>query len=309
LIRKLPKEIPPRPALGVGDRIEHRGAGAFDRHRSPVFGEQRSDRAGDRFRQRHLDENQGLVDQSGMKERIAAPVDGVDTPAQIVPVADLVHRLIANDLFENVRRRRPVYPAQHQKPPVEPRRQQVHDVAVERGEVLVAVHQAKQIGAQRHQFAGAARRAVQPADQFLPARLGSKMQVAGVIVGRLRAPGLDRLGKPFPVRTVIADQGFEERQPAGVVDGDGSDPAPRAPSRCRRLRPGLTTTPRTIRSGRTRPVFRWMPPRGAAGCGPRSEIEASRSEKKALFMAGKSNPNRAELLHGFKAARITIKRA
>jgi hypothetical protein len=42
---------------------------------------------------------------------------------------------------------------------------------------------------------------------------------------------------------------------------------------------------------------------------PRSEIEASRSEKKALFMAGKSNPSRAELLHEFKAERITIKRA
>ena len=86
----------------------------------------------------------------------------------------------------------------------------MHDVAVERGKILVAVHGAKQIGAHRHQFAGAARRAVQPADQFLPPRLGGKMQVAGVIVVRLRAPGLDRLGQLFPVRTVIAGQRFEE---------------------------------------------------------------------------------------------------
>src|SRR5258708_12814735 len=38
---------------------------------------------------------------------------------------------------------------------------------------------------------------------------------------------------------------------------------------------------------------------------PRSEIEASRSEKKALFMAGRANPNRAELFHGFKAGGAT----
>ena len=65
----------------------------------------------------------------------------------------------------------------------------MHDVAVERGQIPVPVHEAEQIGAQRHQLAGAARRAVEPPDQFLPPRLGRKMQVAGVLVGRLRAPG------------------------------------------------------------------------------------------------------------------------
>ncbi len=44
------------------------------------------------------------------------------------------------------------------------------------------------------------------------------MQVAGVFVGRLRAPGLNCLRKPLPVRPVVANQGFEERQPAGVVE-------------------------------------------------------------------------------------------
>jgi len=58
--------------------------------------------------------------------------------------------------------------------------------------------------------AGAARRAVQAANQFLPPRLGGKMQVAGVIVVRLRAPGLDGMGKLFPVRAVLAGQRFEE---------------------------------------------------------------------------------------------------
>ena len=63
----------------------------------------------------------------------------------------------------------------------------MHHVAVERGKVLVAVREIEQIGAHRHQLAGAARRAVEPADQFLPPRFGSKMQVAGILVGGLRA--------------------------------------------------------------------------------------------------------------------------
>ena len=86
----------------------------------------------------------------------------------------------------------------------------MHDVAVERGEILVAVHEIEQIGAHRHQLAGAAWRAVEPADQFLPPRLGGEMQVAGVVVVGLCAPGLDCLRQPFAVRTVIAREVPEE---------------------------------------------------------------------------------------------------
>src|SRR5580692_11520879 len=89
----------------------------------------------------------------------------------------------------------------------------MHDVAVERGEVLVAVQEIKQIGTHRYQPAGAARCTVEPADQFLSPRLGGKMQVAGIVVVRLRPPGLDRLRQPFAVRTVIAGQISEERKP------------------------------------------------------------------------------------------------
>ena len=103
-----------------------------------------------------------------------------------------MHRLIADDLFQNVRWCRPVNPAQHEKSPVEPRRQQMHHVAVECCQILVALDQGEQIGAHRHQFAGAARCAVEPADQFLAPRLGCKMQIAGIGVARLRAPALDR---------------------------------------------------------------------------------------------------------------------
>ena len=44
------------------------------------------------------------------------------------------------------------------------------------------------------------------------------MQVAGVVVARLRAPGLDRLRKLFPVRAVFAGQRLEEGQPPGLVE-------------------------------------------------------------------------------------------
>ena len=44
------------------------------------------------------------------------------------------------------------------------------------------------------------------------------MQVAGVLVARLRAPVLDRFGELFAVRTEIAGQGVEEGEPFGVVE-------------------------------------------------------------------------------------------
>ena len=43
------------------------------------------------------------------------------------------------------------------------------------------------------------------------------MQVAGVVIARLRPPGFDGLGKFGAVRTEIAGQGLEERQPSGGI--------------------------------------------------------------------------------------------
>ena len=66
----------------------------------------------------------------------------------------------------------------------------MHDVTVERGQIPVALHQRKKVGPHRNQFAGAAGRPVEPADQLLAPRLRRKMQVAGIVVARLRAPAL-----------------------------------------------------------------------------------------------------------------------
>ena len=207
-----------KPFLRVRDRIEHRGAGAVGCHQLPFRDEQRRNRGRDRFGQRDLDEDQRFIGQLRMEEGVAAAIGRVDAAPQVVPVADFMYRFITDDLFQNICWRRPVYPAQHEKSPVEPGRQQMHHVAVQCCQILVALHQRKQIGAHRHQLAGAARRPVEPANQFLPPRLGSKMQIAGIGVVRLRAPALDRPRKSFPVGAVVAGKRREEREPAGCVE-------------------------------------------------------------------------------------------
>ena len=75
-----------KPALAVGDRIEHRrrrpcpasSASRCSRRIGPIA-------SGNLARQRDLDEDQRLVDQRRMEEGVAAPVRRIDAAAQIVP--------------------------------------------------------------------------------------------------------------------------------------------------------------------------------------------------------------------------------
>ncbi len=94
----------------------------------------------------------------------------------------------------------------------------MHHIAVERGQVLVALHQSKKVGAHRHQVTGAARCAVEPADQLLPLRFGREVKIAGIAVVRLAAPALDRLRQFFAVGAEIPGQRFEEGHPAGGIE-------------------------------------------------------------------------------------------
>ena len=84
--------------------------------------------------QRHLDEDQRLVDELGMEEGVAAPVGRFEAAAQVVPALDRVHGLVADDALQDVGGRRPVDPSQHQEPPVEPGREEMGEVAVDVGE-------------------------------------------------------------------------------------------------------------------------------------------------------------------------------
>src|SRR6267154_121116 len=51
----------------------------------------------------------------------------------------------------------------------------------------------------------------------LAPRFGCKMQIAGIVVARLRAPTLDRLRQLFAVRAVVTGESCEERLPSGGV--------------------------------------------------------------------------------------------
>ena len=128
-----------------------------------------------------------------MEEGVAAPVARIDTPAQVVPAVDLVHRLVADDLFQNVRRRRPVDAPQHQEAAVEPGREQMDEVVVDGPEVVLAMGEhVEQLLAHAHQRDGAAGREIEPAEQLLPARLGGRMHLGCGLVGRIVAPGGNR---------------------------------------------------------------------------------------------------------------------
>ena len=247
-----------------------------------------------------------------MEERVAAPVDGVDAAAQIVPVADFVHRLVADDLFEDVRRRRPIYPAQHEKPPVEPRRQ-----ADARRRGRARRGPCGRSSARSRSARIATSSLVPPGARFRrrisSCRRGSEAKcrsLASSSVGCARQ-ALDRLRQLLAVRAEVAGQRLEERQPARRRRDSGSGRAPRAPSRCRRLRPGLTAAPRTARPVRPPSCFASAgsaaAKQRAAALGNRGQ-EGRRKRRCCSCRAG-SNPVSAESYMGFRAKPITIKRA
>jgi hypothetical protein len=111
----------PNDTLAVGDRIEHRGRRLLRVERGALAGKNGADGVRHFARQRNLDENDRIVDQRRMEEGVAAAVGRIDAAAQIVPAVDLVHRLVADDFFQNRGRRRPVDPAQQQEAAIEPR--------------------------------------------------------------------------------------------------------------------------------------------------------------------------------------------
>ncbi|MGY4349321.1 hypothetical protein ACVWXM_005814 [Bradyrhizobium sp. GM7.3] len=143
----------------------------------------------------------------------------------------------------------------------------MRNVAIECGEIGVPVHHVEQVGAHLDEIAGAAGCAVEAADQLLPARLGGEVQGAGILVGRLGAPCLDRLGQAFPIRAEIAHQGFEKgatsRRIQVLVDVEHLT----RHGGCRKLHPGPTAARHRARSAHRRPAWCRQNPRGEAACG------------------------------------------
>ena len=71
-----------------------------------------------------------------MEEGKAAAV-ALQPPPQVVPALNLVHRLVRDDLLQQVRGRVPIHAHDPQEAGVEPRRQQMAQVPVDGLELLL----------------------------------------------------------------------------------------------------------------------------------------------------------------------------
>ena len=162
-----------------------------------------------------------------MEEGEAAPVGRVQPAAQVVPVADLMHRLVGDDLLEDRGGRVPVDLAQHQEPAVEPRGEEMREVDVERLQRGVGLRRGQQVLAHADQRDGAARAQVQRPQQRLAARLDGLEEVCeggvGRVLGGLRGGhgGLPRRiggAQRVDVGPVVVEQAAEEGRALGGLE-------------------------------------------------------------------------------------------
>src|SRR5262249_34390604 len=121
LDQKIAERNAGEPALAIRDRIEH-GSSRLVRidELLTAAGQDRRDRSGNFTLERDLDEDQRIIVERRMKKREAPPIRRINAPTQIVPVANFVDRLVADELFKDTGRRRPVDALQHKEATVEP---------------------------------------------------------------------------------------------------------------------------------------------------------------------------------------------
>ena len=178
---------------------------------------------------------------------------------------------------------------QHQEAAVEPGREQVDEILVDRGEVVAMVHRIEQLLAHAHQRGGAAGRQIEPAQQLLPARLGRAMDLGRGGIGGRALPGRDRgiraaarsgpKRSPAPRRRRCADR-LSARRSAREF---------RAPAPRRRPRRGRTATPRTDRPGWRSAARRPRAGRARSiSARPRSAMVCSSSPKNEVFTGSES---------------------
>ena len=86
----------------------------------------------------------------------------------------------------------------------------MHEIVVDRGEILAMTEHVEQLLAHAHQRDGAAGREIKPAEQFLPARLGGRVHFGGGLIGRLVAPGGDGTLHAGRIGAEALVQRFEE---------------------------------------------------------------------------------------------------
>ncbi len=217
-MRKLPSETPFRPGLAVADRVERGDLELARVGRRRRLGDERRDGVGHLGQQRHLDEDQRLVGKLRVEEGEAAAV-GLQPASQVVPAVDGVHRLVADDLFEQVRRRVPVDLLHAQEAGVEPRREQVQEVVLDRAQLGLGLHLREQLAAHGDDRRGAAGRAVDAPQQLLARRLGGAHEADQVRRRGLGGVVLRAAQRLLRVGAEVARQVPEERRLAGSVEG------------------------------------------------------------------------------------------
>ena len=145
-----------------------------------------------------------------MEKGVAAPVRRIDAAAQIIPIADGVNGLIADDLFQDARGSRPVDALQDEKAAVEPGREEVDKIRIHHAEIIAVVHRVDDLLAHAHKCSGSVGRKIEPAEQFLPQRFGREMNLGSGLLGRRRLPGGHRGIETLAVYAVATSQCLEE---------------------------------------------------------------------------------------------------
>jgi hypothetical protein len=130
----------------------------------------------------------------------------------------LVHRFVADHLLEDVRGRGPVDAADLEEAAVEPRREQVHEIVVDRGEPGMLVQRGEHILAHVHHAGGAAGREVQAPDELLARRLGGGEEVGDGSRSGIGAIALDRAVEAHRVGPEALGEDFQEYEPLGRVE-------------------------------------------------------------------------------------------
>ena len=152
----------------------------------------------DPFCECNLDEDERFARERRVKERVAPPVCR-EPPPEIVPALNLMDRLVLDQALEHGGRGLPVDPAKHQKTAVEPRPEQVCEVAIDAGAFRVRPQRRDEMAAHLDEGRRACRGQVQATEEFLPRRFGSRLQPQERVGGWLSSVGLSRSRDPFRI--------------------------------------------------------------------------------------------------------------
>ena len=269
-------------APAIADGIEHRGVGLEVRLHRPE--DQILHRARKPLAQGDLDEDEGLVGEGGMEEPEAAPVR-LEATLKILPIEDLVYRLVLDDLLEHEGGRAPVDAAKLKEPAVEPGAQQVEEVLVERLELRDLRQRLEQRLAHCEEIGHAVGRGVEEAEQLAARRLDRPRERGRRLRTGRRPIAFDRRIEGGRVRAEIMGEKPEEIEPAALVEPGERVEGPAREGDHRRFAPGAEQGPADLADviGRL--------PRGRPGAPGHESPARAPDARHDLLPEGAANPH------------------